>query len=117
MNHINTERIIIDERAQQALSSMLETLKNEGKFIRINSSKLSSWIIYFFFEENFKKEKEKIISAHFNTKEYLKGLASKIDVQEEAEGILIEALTQIQKNKSKTKNVQKTKKESFEKEG
>jgi len=110
------ERILIEEGAISALSSMLDILKSEGTFIRINASKLSTWIIHFFFLESFTKEKERIMREHFNAKEYLKNLACNIQSSDEAGEILAEALNQIQRGKAKSSYVKKTKKKVEQKD-
>lgn len=72
-------RVLLDEGAELALSSMNEILKQEEKFILINPSKLCSWIISEFFKSNFEQAKGKIIQSHFNSKEYIRSLADEMD--------------------------------------
>jgi hypothetical protein len=99
MNKLKSGRIILDERAKAALSSMYEELKNE-KCIKITPAKLSGWIICEFQKNYFERYKRKICKDHFNSKEYLKGMIQNVDAEENLEDILRTALINIKTPKA-----------------
>lgn len=110
MKSINHLRVLLDEKSYHSLEEMIDALKKEGNFIKINPSRLSSWIISHFREEMFEKCKQIIIQEHFNSKDYLKDLASKIDGSENVADLLNEALLKIQvRNKSSRTNAKEKK--------
>lgn len=116
MKPSNNLRVLLDEKSYQSIEEMIEVLKKEGSFIKINPSRLSSWIITHFRNEMFEKCKQAIIQEHFNSKDYLKDLASKIDGNENVADLLNEALLTIQtRNKANRINA-KSKKEKTHKE-
>ena len=84
----DTGRVILDEAAKTAVNEMLTMLKSEEDCIRLNSSKLVSWIVTRFKASRFEHEQSAIIKAHFNSKEYLKKAVS----QSATEADLSEAL-------------------------
>ena len=103
MSKLKSGRLILDEGAIAALSSMYEELKDE-KCIKITPSKLGSWIISEFFKSYFPRYKAKIIKEHFNSKEYLKNLALSLDDSDDLEQVLRDTLKEI-KPSSKNKKL------------
>lgn len=110
-NHL---RVLLDSDAYASLENMLEALKGSGDFVKINPSKLVSWIITKFEAESFERNKAQIIQDHFNSKEYLRDLATKIQSSDNAADVLAAALQKIQL-RSKKINVKKTQKKSSQK--
>jgi hypothetical protein len=81
-------RVILDEKAKLAVEEMLDILKKQEDCIRLNSSKLVSWIVARFRHSRFERDQQAIVKAHFNSKEYLKKVVS----QSATETDLTEAL-------------------------
>lgn len=108
-NHL---RVLLDSDAYASLEKMLEALKGSGDFVKINPSKLVSWIITKFETESFERNKAQIIQDHFNSKEYLRDLATKIQSSDNAAEVLAAALQKIQL-RSKKINVKKDTKEKL----
>ncbi|MCB9061370.1 MAG: hypothetical protein H6622_07615 [Halobacteriovoraceae bacterium] len=115
MNKQTQFRVLLDTNAQEALTEMLQELKDSGDFVKINPSRLVSWIVEGFKKESFEKKKDKIIQDHFNSKEYLRDLATKIQSSDNAADILANALQKIQMRNKRT-NVKKAKKERIAEE-
>lgn len=103
MTKLKSGRLILDEGAITALSSMYEEMKNQ-KCIKITPSKLGSWIISEFYKSYFSRYKGKIKKEHFNSKEYLKTIMNTVDESENLEEVLRQALNNIKKTSS-SKNV------------
>jgi hypothetical protein len=103
MSKLKSGRIILDEGASTALSSMYDELKSEA-CIKITPSKLSSWIIAEFQKSYFKRYKKKITKEHFNSKEYLKAIISNVDENENLEDVLRQALSDIKSPKQPKAN-------------
>lgn len=112
MNKQTQFRVLLDTNAQEALTEMLQELKGSGDFVKINPSRLASWIVEGFRKESFDKKKDQIIQDHFNSKEYLRDLATRIQSSDHAADILADALQKIQ-IRNKRPNVKKIKKEKF----
>jgi hypothetical protein len=108
-------RVLLNSTAQDAVIEMIKVLKESGNFLKINPSNLVSWIVDNFKKDSFEKRKDEIIQDHFNSKEYLHNLATKIQSSDDAANILAEALQKIQK-RSKRVNVKKSKNEKTTKE-
>lgn len=111
MSKLKSGRLILDEGAIAALSSMYEEMKNQ-KCIKITPSKLGSWIISEFYKSYFTRYKGKIAKEHFNTKEYLKKIVSNIDENDDLEAVLKSTLMELSPKKSKIKRVSTEEKES-----
>lgn len=112
MKNQNLLRVLLEPEAKSSLEKMLEALKKNGDFVKINPSKLASWIITKFENESFEKHKTKIMQDHFNSKEYLLDLATKIQSSDNAADVLASALQKIQP-RSKKINVKKDSKEKL----
>ena len=93
-NHL---RVLLDSDAYASLENMLEALKGSGDFVKINPSKLVSWIITKFEAESFERNKAQIIQDHFNSKEYLKHVTQRISSEDDLEAILKVALDKVRK--------------------
>ncbi|NOT77737.1 MAG: hypothetical protein HOP07_01895 [Bacteriovoracaceae bacterium] len=103
MKNKNPLRVLIETDAQESLDEMLINLKGNGNFVRITPSRLLSWIITKFRTESFEKHKNQIIQEHFNSKEYLRDLATKIQNSDDAAILLTAALEKIQMKSKKMK--------------
>jgi len=107
-------RVLLDQEARQALEQMFTVLREEGKYIKINPSRLTSWVVSKFAKKYFGKSKSEIVKAHFNSKEYLKDLASNIEDNENPAEVLSQALKSIQagnkvsRSRSNVKNSNET---------
>ena len=111
MSKLKSGRLILDEGAIAALSSMYEEMKNQ-KCIKITPSKLGSWIISEFYKSYFTRYKKKISKEHFNTKEYLKNIVTNIDENDDIEAVLKSTLMELSPRKSKLKRANKEANES-----
>lgn len=100
MTKLKSGRLILDEGAISALSSMYEEMKDQ-KCIKITPSKLGSWIISEFYKSYFSRYKGKIAKEHFNSKEYLKKIMNNVDENENLEDVLRQALNHIKKPTAK----------------
>ncbi|MBF0298176.1 MAG: hypothetical protein HQK51_05615 [Oligoflexia bacterium] len=76
--------LILKPETGDKLQQMLDDLKNESKFLKMNITKLCEWIIDNYQNKYYQKEKQRIIEDHFNQKEFLKdalgGLSADEDV-------------------------------------
>jgi len=102
MNKLKSGRVILDEGAKQALSSMYEEIKIES-CVKITPSRLASWIIYDFYENYFEKRKNKIKKDHFNSKEYLKKVVQNIEEGSDIEAVLKSTLSKLKPARAKKK--------------
>jgi len=93
----NIARVLLNNEAKSSLNKMMELLKAENKFIKVNPSKLVSWILQSYAERYFSKEKEQIVKDHFNSKEYLKHVTQRISSEDDLEAILKVALDKVRK--------------------
>ena len=103
MSKLKSGRLILDEGAIAALSSMYDELKDE-KCIKITPSKLGSWIISEFKKSHFSSHKAEITKDHFNSKEYLKGLMENIKDEDDLEEVLKTSLQKLTPKKQKRRN-------------
>ena len=87
-----TSRIVLDKSSMKSVEEMIGKVKEEGQFVKINPSKLVSWIVSWFFKCKFEREKARIIQEHFNGKEYLKNILQDTKSNEDVERALKEAL-------------------------
>lgn len=117
MKSSTVSRVLLDKEAREALDQMLTVLREEGKYIKINPSRLTSWVVSKFAKKYFGKSKSEIVKAHFNSKEYLKDLASNIEEDENPAEILSQALKSIQGKTKKAANAKKAQEESDAHEG
>ena len=85
-------RIVLDKNSMKSVAKMIAKVKEEGQFVKINSSKLVSWIVSWFFKCEFEREKLRIIQGHFNGKEYFKSILKETKSNEDVERALKEAL-------------------------
>ena len=76
----------------KSVIEMIAKVKEEGQFVKINPSKLVSWIVSWFFGCEFEREKVRIIQEHFNGKEYLKNILQDTKSNKDVERALKEAL-------------------------
>ncbi len=81
-------RLNIDEQANKTVELMLDHLKNNNDYIKINASKLTSWIIQRFYDNSFKREKSRIISDHFQKVDYFKSILNDMDESLDPEAML-----------------------------
>ncbi len=79
MREVFKGRVNLSEKASQAAFFMVHELTEENPHVRINPSKLCSWIIENYLRDHFSKEKERIVQEHFNPRRFL--LESLKDVQ------------------------------------
>lgn len=93
-------RVLLDSTAENHLQEMEAALMREKDFIKINPSRLSSWIITHFYQHHFVQQTQAIAKAHFNSKEYLRQLVTKIKDEDDATEKLSEALRGLQGNKT-----------------
>ncbi|MBK24497.1 MAG: hypothetical protein CME70_10935 [Halobacteriovorax sp.] len=106
MSKLKSGRIILDEGAKSALSSMYDELKNEA-CIKVTPAKLSSWIIQKFYQSYYRQYKTKIIKEHFNSKEYLKKVVSQMNDSDSIEEILKSTLIDLKPRKNKPVDAKK----------
>ena len=97
-------RVILDERAKESLDKMLEILKMVDSFLKINPSRLSSWIVHRYFMESFEKEKQTIARDHFNPKGYLKNALKGIESEEDITNALKTILSKVKPQAESRKN-------------
>jgi hypothetical protein len=111
MNKLKSGRIILDEGAKTALSSMYDEIRDQ-ECVKITPAKLSSWIIQKFHSSYFRQHKAKITKDHFNSKEYLKGIMKNVGEEENLEEILRKALTNIKTPRASRANAKRSQQES-----
>lgn len=111
MKSSNQMRVLLDENAYHAIEAMIEELKAQGDYLKINPSRLASWVINRFHRDGFKKAIPQICQDHFNSKEYLKNLAAQVDGNENAAALLTEALAAIKSKNRAVPTSAKSKKE------
>ena len=108
-------RVLLDSAAENQLQEMEAIILKQNEFVKINPSRLSSWIVTHFYQHHFNQQKEAIAKANFDLKKYLKTMASNIGNEAKAEDVLKEALLNLKKSNLKsrrrptaTKNQEKT---------
>jgi hypothetical protein len=111
MNKLKSGRIILDEGAKTALSSMYDEIRDQ-ECVKVTPAKLSSWIIQKFYSSYFRQHKAKITKDHFNSKEYLKGIMKNVGEEENLEEILRKALTNIKTPRASRPNAKRSQQES-----
>ena len=102
LNKQTQMRVLLDDEAQGALVVMMEALKTDGDFIRINPSRLTSWIVKKFKRDYFERNKDLISQDHFNSKEYLKNIAKNISDSDDLEKVLRETILQLKPARAKS---------------
>jgi hypothetical protein len=102
MNKQTQMRVLLDDEAQGALVTMMEALKTDGDYIRINPSRLASWIVKRFKRDYFERNKDLISQDHFNSKEYLKNVAKNISDSDDLEKVLRETILQLKPTRAKS---------------
>jgi len=109
MKSSSAMRTLLDPEAQQALEKMIERLKESGHFLKINPSRLTSWIVCQFLEDGFEKSLPLILQDHFNSKEYLRNLVKNFSEADDLEKFLKETLQQIKPTRLKNAKKQNQK--------
>jgi len=94
-------KITPDEETQTILKNLIKEIKDNEKFVKITPSKLVSWIIKKYYPKNLNRDMSIIAKDHFNSKEYLKFLASNIKGGTSLENVLKIANNEIIKGKRK----------------
>ncbi len=90
--HKSTPRVNLDEQAHQELQEMLGELRQSHEFVKIKPAELTAWIIKWFFQNAFAKQKDKIAKQHFKRKDYLKKALRNTQSDEDVDKILKIAL-------------------------
>lgn len=86
--------MILEPAAKAMLDEMLADLKAREEWVRISPSKLVSWIVENY-RNSFESNREAIIRAHFNSREYLKNVLQGLDAGENVADALQAALLKI----------------------
>lgn len=71
---------------------MAATLLARDECIRLTPSKLVSWIVERYLDQGFERDQEKILQAHFNSKEFLRRAVAQASSDEELSRALEAAL-------------------------
>lgn len=77
---------------------------SSDEHIKINASKLISWIVQRYATQGFQREQAKIAQAHFNSKEYLKRVMAKSSSEAELTEALHVVLKKIEPEKKRGKS-------------
>ncbi len=75
----NSGVIRLNQEACQSMSVMLEGLFKEDEFLKINNSKLASFIICDFHQRHFDKSQSKLVLAYQDRKKHLKDKIEGLD--------------------------------------
>ncbi len=89
---MNSGRIALNEAAKRDTKLMLQNLLEDEGHVRLNASKLVSWIVCEFYKDLFEKKKEVIKKTHFNHKEFLKKALSEAQNEDDLKKVLENAL-------------------------
>ena len=92
MNNKKTLRVTFEGAAKEAVERMATDLEQGEKFVKISPSKLVGWIVQCFEKRYFARHKKEIAQENFNSRDYLKSLASNIGKEEKLEEVLKTAL-------------------------
>lgn len=87
---------------------MLTELRAREQCLRITPSKLVSWILGQYKTEHFERDQDRIVQAHFNSKEYLKQMIRGASSAEDLTQALQAALGRIGKSDSKKQSWRKS---------
>lgn len=74
MNKNKVIRVRFNDKSSENINSMVTHLKNQGRFVKISPTKLSDWIIQYFYENVFDKKKEELYYSFSDHKAYAKEL-------------------------------------------
>lgn len=91
----SSARIGLDPAAQQAVTQMIDALKEQEDHVRINPSRLVSWIVTRYAASHFEADRAEIIKRHFDSKEYLKTAIKGVSSVQEMEQVLKSALSRV----------------------
>ncbi len=78
----NSGVIRLNQEACHSMSVMLKELFKEDEFLKINNSKLASFIIFDFHQRNFEKARSKLVLAYQDKKKHLKDKIEGLDQEE-----------------------------------
>lgn len=83
MNKIKKSSLIrLNEEAINSMSIMLMELFKEDEDLKINHSKLASWIVTEFHAKHFEKTKSRLVLAHQDKKKHLKSAIETLGAEE-----------------------------------
>ena len=81
-------RVNLSVRAAEALTFMVQQLKEENNHVQVGQSSLCSWIVETYVREHFSKDTTRIVQAHFNPKRYLTEMLKQAKTAEDVRQIL-----------------------------
>lgn len=81
-------RVNLSVRAAEALTFMVQQLKEENAHVQVGQSSLCSWIVETYVREHFSKDTARIVQAHFNPKRYLTEMLKQAKTAEDVRQIL-----------------------------
>lgn len=96
-------RLTLEEKATNAMSEMMNELKQDYPEISLTSSSLASWVLIYFFKKHFKKSKPELSNHHFNPKAYIRMQLKGLDSAEKVEAALSEIRNKIKNMKGHRK--------------
>lgn len=98
-------RLVLSERAKEAISFMMKEIKTENPEASISASSLAEWIILNFHQSGFKTGKKKIIRDHFNIKAFARAKLSTLNSISDFENFYkqLKEQTKLTKGKSERK--------------
>ena len=87
-------RLNLSSKAAEALTFMVQQLKEENAHVQISQSKLCSWIVETYVRNYFSSDAPRIIQEHFNPKRYLTEMLKKATTGEEIKQLFDTAMLQ-----------------------
>lgn len=108
----NVIRVILIGEAKMAHDRMLKQLRTQ--YVKLNSSKLVSWIVKRYADTAFEQERQLIIDAHFDNKEYLRNALSAVGSREDLEKALNEALHRVKATGEQSRRARQKRKKGVE---
>ncbi|MBF0361166.1 MAG: hypothetical protein HQK49_09150 [Oligoflexia bacterium] len=90
-------RINLDEEVYQLVVDMQNQIKSESQHLKLSPYKLNNWIIKCFHQKYFKKEKEALIEAFFDRKEFVNEYLKSLSNDDKFIQKMEEALVQLRK--------------------
>ena len=102
MTRPNFIRFPVSQNELAALNSMLEELKDPHT--TISNARLIPWIILYFHEHSFQKEKKRIKKDFFNYRRYMKQVLSQAKTEEEIRLAVEKIISSQRRSKTKPNN-------------
>jgi len=104
---LKTGRVLLDIEARKHILEMEADLKHSDRFIQINPSMLTSWIVTRYKKTAYQREKEVIKKEHFNHQKYIKEAFKNAKSEDELKDALSNVIRKVGTKKRRKKGDEK----------